>query len=51
MKGSGMLATPTCYISPKLEGRLSAKNGQGVFACAPVAAGEVVVVWGGEVIT
>ncbi len=46
-----MLDSPTCYLSPKLEGRASLKDGRGVFARTPITAGEVLVVWGGEIIT
>ncbi len=43
---------PTGYISPKLEGRLiGSKGGRGVFARDKVRANEVIIVWGGEVIT
>jgi len=39
------------YLSPKLEVRPQLqKGGHGVFATAPVHTGEVVAVWGGEVI-
>jgi hypothetical protein len=43
---------PNSYLSPNLEGRqLSEKGGRGVFACAPIRAGEIVAVWGGDVVT
>jgi hypothetical protein len=42
---------PTCHLSAKLEARDSAKGGRGVFARTPIGGGEVLVVWGGEVIT
>jgi hypothetical protein len=43
---------PNSYLSPKLEGRQSpGKGGRGVFACAPIRAGEIVAVWGGDVVT
>ncbi|MCI0451684.1 MAG: SET domain-containing protein-lysine N-methyltransferase [Candidatus Latescibacteria bacterium] len=43
---------PTGFISPKLEGRLiDSKGGRGVFAREKVRAKEVLVVWGGEVVT
>lgn len=43
---------PSSYLSPKLEGRPRGdSNGKGVFACEPVRAGELLVVWGGEVVT
>ena len=46
-----MLSSPTCYYSPKLEGRTSVKNGRGLFAQTVIEAGEVLVGWGGEIIT
>jgi len=43
---------PTGYISPKLEGRLiDNKGGRGVFAREKVRANDVLIVWGGEVVT
>ena len=43
---------PNSYLSPKLEGRQSSeKGGRGVFACTPIRAGEIVAVWGGDVMT
>ena len=43
---------PTGFISPKLEGRLiGRKGGRGVFAREKVRANDVLVVWGGEVVT
>jgi hypothetical protein len=43
---------PTGFISPKLEGRLiDSKGGRGVFAREKVRAKEVLVVWGGEIVT
>jgi hypothetical protein len=39
------------YLSPKLEARsLPAKGGFGVYAIAPVMAGELLAVWGGDVV-
>lgn len=39
------------YLSPKLEVRACPeKGGSGVFACRPVAAGELLAVWGGIVV-
>lgn len=40
----------TSYALPSLEARRSAERGTGVFAMAPIAAGEVLVVWSGEVL-
>jgi hypothetical protein len=45
-----MFTQPTCYLSPKLEGRLRLDENKGVFACQPVKAGERLAVWGGEVV-
>ena len=43
---------PTAYLSPKLECKPHRGKGDfGVFAREPVRAGEVVVVWGGDVMT
>jgi len=37
------------YLSPKAEVRLTPeKNGNGVFALEPIARGELIAVWGGE---
>jgi hypothetical protein len=42
---------PTGFVSPKLEGKLiTGKGGRGVFARERVRAGELLVVWGGEVV-
>jgi len=43
---------PSSYLSPKLEARsLPAKGGFGVYAVTPIMAGELLVVWGGDVVT
>jgi SET domain-containing protein len=43
---------PTAYLSPKLEARPHLhKGGYGVFAIAPIGAGEVLLAWGGDVLT
>src|SRR5574341_2281800 len=43
---------PTAYLSPKLEARPHRnKGGYGVFARAPIRTGEILVVWGGDVMT
>ena len=43
---------PTAYLSPKLEARPHRhKGGFGVFAQSPIPAEEVLVVWGGDVVT
>jgi hypothetical protein len=45
-------ARPSSYLSPKLEARSHpAKGGMGVFARAPIAPGELLLVWGGEIYT
>lgn len=41
------LRRPRSYLTPKAEVRPSALGGQGVFAREPVAAGELVAIWGG----
>jgi len=42
---------PTAYLSPKLNSAPHRHKGDlGVFAIAPVQAGEVLVVWGGDVV-
>ncbi len=44
-------ASPTGYISDKLEGRLApGKGGHSVYARAPIERGETLVAWGGEVV-
>lgn len=40
----------TSWIDPRLEVRPSAIDGWGLFARAPIAAGDAVVMWGGEVV-
>jgi hypothetical protein len=46
-----MFDQPTSYLSPKLESRRSPKKGgHAVFALEPIKAGELLVVWGGEII-
>lgn len=43
---------PTCWLAPCAEGReCHDKGGRGVFAVRDVAPGEVLAVWGGEVVT
>ena len=41
----------TSYLSPKATVHTSDIGGEGVFATAPIAAGEVVSVWGGHLVT
>jgi len=46
-----VLAQPTSYHSPKLEGRrIDGKGGRTLVAREPIAPGELVVVFGGEVV-
>lgn len=47
-----MFEQAVSYLSPKLEGRENlTKGGFGVFAREPVKAGEILVVWGGYIVT
>jgi hypothetical protein len=47
-----MFNQPTCYMSPKLEGTSRTNNkDRGVFARQWIRTGELLMVWGGEVIT
>lgn len=42
---------PTCFLSRRLTGRsIPDRGGRAVFAVAPVSRGEVLAVWGGEVV-
>jgi hypothetical protein len=46
------VASPSGHVSPKLEGKISRrKGGHAVFAREPIAAGECIVVWGGDIVT
>ena len=46
-----MLGRPTCYASPRLEGReCGDKGGRGVFAREPIARGDLLVVFAGSVL-
>lgn len=49
------MTTSAKYLHPwrdsRIEVRYSPIHGQGMFACAPVKAGEVVLIWGGTVFT
>jgi hypothetical protein len=40
----------TSWLDPRLEARASAIDGWGLFARAPIAASEPLVIWGGEVV-
>ncbi len=46
-----MLDQPSCYCSPKLEGVLISEGHRGLFARQPIKMHEVLVVWGGEIVT
>lgn len=45
-----MLDTPTCYLSPQATARLKSHREYGVYAIAPIAKGELIAMWGGEVV-
>lgn len=52
MSRRSMAVQPTGHISSKLEGRLiSSKGGRGLFARERVRAGEMLLAWGGDVVT
>jgi uncharacterized protein len=52
VRPSPHVATPTGFVSPKLEGRQDPlKGGRSVLARVEIAAGEMLVVWGGEIVT
>ncbi len=52
MASRSITIQPTGFTSPRLEGRLIAgKGGRGVFARERIRGGEMLVVWGGEVVT
>lgn len=42
---------PTSWIDLRIEVRTSPMQGQGLFAAAPLKAGEVVMIWGGQLFT
>lgn len=46
-----MFNQPTGYLSPKLEGRLRSQDDRGIFAQQSIQAGELLAVWGGDIIT
>jgi hypothetical protein len=51
MASRSITIQPTGFMSPRLEGKLIAgKGGRGVFAREKLRTGEVLVVWGGEVV-
>ena len=41
--------TAASFLSPKTEVRLSAIHGRGLFACEPIASGEIVAIKGGHI--
>lgn len=45
-----MLNQPTCYLSPKCEGRTIGHLQYGVFAAEPISRDERIAVWGGEIL-
>jgi len=49
MSGTPESKAPMSYLSPKVEVRGSAIHGRGLFACEPIAAGEIVCIKGGYV--
>lgn len=52
MSPRSIAVQPTGHISSKLEGRLiPSKGGRGLFARERVRAGEMLLVWGGDVVT
>jgi hypothetical protein len=52
MSPRSIAVQPTGHVSPKLEGKLiSSKGGRGLFARERVRAGEMLLVWGGDVVT
>lgn len=46
-----MLNQPTCYLSPKATARLKSHREYGVYAIAPIEKGELIDMFGGEVVT
>jgi len=45
-----MLDQPTCYLAPNSEARLVSHREYGVFAVAPIHKGDMIAMWGGEVV-
>lgn len=45
-----MLNQPTCYLTPKASARLKSHREYGVYAVAPIRHGELIAMWGGEVV-
>lgn len=46
-----MLDQPTCYLAPTAQARLKSHREYGVYAVAPIPKGELIAMWGGEVVT
>lgn len=46
-----MLDQPTCYLAPTAEARLKSHREYGVYAVQPIAKGELIAMWGGEVVS
>lgn len=44
-----MLNQPTCYLAPNATARLKSHREYGVYAVQPIAKGELIAMWGGEV--
>jgi hypothetical protein len=42
---------PTSWIDPRIEIRETPRRGKGSFALTPIRAGEIVMIWGGQVFT
>lgn len=45
-----MFSHQTSYLLPKLEGYSRSQGDRGIFASQPIKSGEVVAVWGGEIV-
>lgn len=45
-----MLNHPTCWLTPRAEARLKTHREYGVYARTGIARGELIAVWGGEVV-
>jgi hypothetical protein len=42
---------PTSWVDPRVEVRLSPTHGKGMFAITPIKSGEIVLIWGGTLMT
>jgi len=45
-----MLNQPTCYLAPSATARLKSHREYGVYAVAPIKKGELIALWGGEIV-